>query len=199
MTVAVFARAPVPGRVKTRLARAIGDAAATALHEKLVERSLATARAAKLGDVELWCAPDASHEFFADCVRRFGVTLRTQAGGDLGERMARVFDGHGMRPLVLIGSDCPALEPRDLLAAASALHTHDAAFVPAEDGGYVLVALARPAPVLFRDIEWGSAEVMRQTREQARRADLRIAELRTLWDVDRPEDMARLEREGLLA
>jgi len=199
VTVAVFARAPVPGRVKTRLAAAIGDAGAAALHERLLEHSLFTARAAHLGEVELWCAPDASHPFFVRCAGRFGVNLHIQPEGDLGARMAHVFAQHEGHGVVLIGSDCPALEPQDLRDAAAALRTHDAVFAPAEDGGYVLVALAHPAPALFRDIAWGSAEVMAATREQARRAGLTLAELRTLWDVDRPEDQARLEREALLA
>ena len=199
MTVAVFARAPVPGRVKTRLAAAIGDAAAAVLHERLVAHALATACAAGLGDVELWCAPDAEHPFFERCAQRPGITLRVQPEGDLGERMAHVFAQHAGRGVVLIGADCPALEVRDLQDAAAALRTHDAVFAPAEDGGYVLVALASPAPQLFREVAWGSADVMRMTRDHARRAGLRLRELRTLWDVDRPEDLARLEREALLA
>jgi rSAM/selenodomain-associated transferase 1 len=199
VTVAVFARAPVPGRVKTRLARAIGDAAAAVLHERLVERAVATACAGGGGGVELWCAPDARHPFFERCAERFGVSLHVQCEGDLGARMAYAFAQHAGQPLVLIGADCPALEPGDLRDAALALRSHDAVFAPAEDGGYVLVALARPAPVLFRDVAWGSADVMRTTREHARRAGLTLAELRTLWDVDRPEDLARLEREALLA
>jgi len=198
VTVAVFARAPVPGRVKTRLAQAIGDTAAAALHERLVERALATACSARLGEIELWCAPDPDHAFFERCAGRFGAVLRAQPEGDLGARMAHVFAHLAARAVILIGSDCPALEPRDLREAAAALRTRDAVFAPAEDGGYVLVALARPMPALFRDVAWGSADVMRTTREHARRAGIDLAELRTLWDVDRPEDLARLEREAPL-
>jgi len=199
VTIAVFARAPVPGRVKTRLARVIGNAAAAALHERLVLRTLATARAAAPGKVELWCAPDTSHPFLERCAQEFAATLRVQAEGDLGERMAHAFAQHAGHPLVLIGSDCPALEARDLHDAICALASHDAVFAPAEDGGYVLVALERPAPGLFRDIAWGTAEVMQATRERARHAGIKLAELRTLWDVDRPEDLRRLAREALIA
>lgn len=196
----MFAKAPVPGAVKTRLAPVLAPAQAAALHEKLVERALATAADAAIGPLELWCAPDADHPFFDRCARRFGATLQAQAGADLGERMARAFErAHGGdRSLVLIGSDCPALEPRDLRDAAAALASHDAVFAPAEDGGYVLVALARPAPALFSDIPWGSHEVMHRTRERAAQERLALKELRTLWDVDRPEDWRRLAREGVL-
>jgi rSAM/selenodomain-associated transferase 1 len=200
LAVAVFAKAPVPGAVKTRLAAVLSPDAAAALHETLVERALATAAASHVGPVQLWCAPDADHPFFARCARRFGASLHAQAGADLGARMSHAFeraqcDGHG---LVLIGADCPALEPGDLRDAATALASHDAVFVPAEDGGYVLVALATPQPALFAGIPWGTPDVMARTRERAAAARLSMRELRVLWDVDRPEDLQRLQLERVL-
>jgi rSAM/selenodomain-associated transferase 1 len=196
--IAVFAKAPRPGHVKTRLTPAMSPGEAAALHESLVERALGTAVASALGPVELWCAPDAGHPFFPRCARRFGARLHVQQGQDLGARMAHAFEAshRAGRALVLIGSDCPALEPADLRDAAAALASHDAVFAPAEDGGYVLVALRAPAPALFEGIAWGGADVMQRTRERAAAAHLRLKELRTLWDVDRPEDWRRLEREG---
>jgi len=198
--VAVFAKAPVPGAVKTRLVPVLTPSQAAALHEKLVERALATARDAAIGPVELWCTPDAQHPFFARCARRFGATLHVQEGIDLGERMARAFENahRARRALVLIGSDCPALGPHDLRDAAAALAPGHVVFAPAEDGGYVLVALAEPAPALFSGMRWGDPDVMLRTREHAARAGLVVKELRTLWDVDRPEDWQRLAAEGVL-
>ena len=195
--IAVFAKAPVPGEVKTRLAATLGADGAARLHERLVERALATALGARLGPVTLWCSPDESHAFFRERARRDGVALRRQEGADLGERMHRAFlAANGA--LILIGSDCPALTPRDLHAAAAALGTHDAVFIPAEDGGYVLVGLARPAARLFDDVPWSTAGVMARTREQLAAAGMRWRELGELWDVDRPEDYARLQGAGLL-
>jgi glycosyltransferase A (GT-A) superfamily protein (DUF2064 family) len=78
------------------------------------------------------------------------------------------------------------------------LARHDAVVAPAEDGGYVLIGLARPAPGLFEGIAWSGPDVMEATRERARHERLDLAEMRTFWDVDRPEDVARLEREQLL-
>ena len=196
--VAVFAKAPVAGEVKTRLAAVLGADAAASLHAGLVRHALSTAVHARVGPVSLWCLPDASHSFFARCEGEFGVRLETQAGADLGERMGRAFE-RSDAPLLLVGCDCPALTPAHLGAAASALRDADAVFVPAEDGGYVLVGLARPVPGLFDDIPWGSAAVMTVTRERLERAGARWVELDTLWDVDRPDDYARLQREGLLA
>ena len=198
--VAVFAKAPVPGSVKTRLAALLGEDGAAGLHAGLVRHALATAVASGVGEVELWCAPDERHEFFERCAADFGTRLRVQSGPDLGSRMSAAFDDAFARGsgLVLIGSDCPALAPSDLSAAAAALSSHDVAIAPAEDGGYVLVAMARPVPKIFEDVAWGTAAVMRQTRERLARTGVAWQELATSWDVDRPEDYARLQREGLL-
>jgi rSAM/selenodomain-associated transferase 1 len=198
--VAVFARAPVAGRVKTRLAGLLGEDGAASLHAELVRRALATAVASGVGEVELWCAPDERHEFFARCARDFGARLVAQRGDDLGARMAAAFGDAFARgtALVLIGSDCPALAPSDLASAAAALAAHDVAIAPAEDGGYVMVAMRRPVAQIFTGIEWGTAAVMRQTRERLAGAGVAWKELATSWDVDRPEDYARLQRERLL-
>src|SRR5712692_10569161 len=196
--VAVFARAPVAGAVKTRLAGALGEEGAAELHARLVRQALATAIAAGVGPVELWCAPDTAHPFFAACAMELGVSLHAQRGDDLGARMHGAFEhaaGSG-DALVVIGADCPALTARDLCDAALALRACDAVFAPAEDGGYVLVGLARPVAGLFEDIAWGGADVMAQTRARLAASGLAWKELATLWDVDRPEDVARLERAG---
>jgi rSAM/selenodomain-associated transferase 1 len=198
--VAVFAKAPVPGQVKTRLAAELGDEGAAALHATLVRQALATAMLAGIGRIELWCAPDAADPFFAQCARETGARLRVQQGRDLGERMSRAFDDafDAGRHLVLIGSDCPALTPECLQDAAVALASHDAVIVPAEDGGYVLVGLSRTVRGLFDGISWSTGEVMASTRERLAAAGARWKELPPLWDVDRPEDYARLRREGWL-
>ena len=198
--VAVFAKAPVPGSVKTRLAALLGAEGAAELHAGLVRHALATAVASGVGEVELWCAPDERHAFFASCAADFGACLRVQQGPDLGARMCAAFDDAFARDraLVLIGSDCPALAPADLAEAAAALAAHDVAVAPAEDGGYVMVAMARPVAGLFADIAWGSSAVMEQTRGRLAAAGVPWKELAGSWDVDRPEDYARLQREGLL-
>lgn len=198
--VAVFAKAPVPGAVKTRLAGVLGPDAAASLHAGLVRHALSTARHARIGPVTLWCQPDASHSFFERCAAEFAVRLEAQQGADLGERMRVAFERAWAEggALVVIGADCPALTARHLHSAAAALRDHDAVLVPAEDGGYVLVGLARPVKGIFEEIAWGGAAVMAQTRERLARAGARWMELAPLWDVDRPEDYARLQREGLL-
>lgn len=198
--IAVFARAPVAGAVKTRLIPRLGEEGAARLHAALVRRALDSAVRAGAWPVELWCTPDARHPFFAGCASEFGASLHVQQGADLGRRMEHAFDRAlgDNAALVLIGSDCPALSPGVIAKAAGALSSHDAVVAPAEDGGYVLLGLARPVPELFAGIAWGGPEVMAQTRARLAGAGVDCRELETFWDIDRPEDHARLEREGLL-
>lgn len=196
--VVVFAKAPEPGKVKTRLIPALGKAGAAALHRRLVMHSLRAAQDAELGPVELWCAPDTHHAFFAECERDFGVSLHSQCEGDLGARMRRALEtvlGRAVRA-ILVGSDIPALSAQYLRDAERALsHAHDAVIGPVEDGGYVLIGLARCDPELFRDIPWGEPEVLAETRRRIAALRWRCLELPTLWDVDRPEDLERLPEE----
>jgi rSAM/selenodomain-associated transferase 1 len=195
----VFARAPVPGAVKTRLIPALGADAAADLHARLLARTLETACAANLAPVELWCTPDADHPAFAGAAGRLGVTLRVQPAGDLGHRMRVALEStlaDGGRA-VLIGCDCPVLSVDDLAGAFSALADHDVVLGPAEDGGYVLIGARRVTPVLFDGIDWGGPRVLRQTRGRLVALGWRWHELRTLWDVDRPEDVVRFEELGL--
>ena len=198
----VFARAPEPGRVKTRLVALLGEKGAARLHARLVKRTLRTAKKARFGSIELCCSPRPGLPFFVKCQRQFDVALRLQVGGNLGERMYRAFKRALRRHpyVVLIGSDCPALRPADLRAAARVLRDGaDAVLAPAEDGGYPLIGLRRVSRRLFDGIAWGGPLVLAQTRRRLKALRWRWRELRTLWDVDRPEDVLRLEKSGLLA
>ena len=197
---AVFAKAPVPGFAKTRLIPALGPRGAAWLHRRLTRHALETALAAGLGPVGLWCAPDPGHLFLRRCARVFGVALYTQSGAGLGERMHTAFEATAV-PALLIGTDCPALRPEHLRTCARRLLAgDDAVFLPAEDGGYVLVGLRQPRAQLFRGVDWGTDRVMDQTRERLREAGLSWREPCVLWDVDEPRDLARLralERSGV--
>lgn len=189
----IFAKAPVAGAAKTRLAPVLGEQEAADLHARLTERILHTAVSANLAPVELWCSPDCSHPFFQAVAGTVG--RRAQRGQDLGERMANAFDtafgSHSYA--VLIGTDCPALTADYLARAFAALDGGaDAVVGPAEDGGYVLLGLRRMDKRLFDGVAWGTARVLGQTRKRLAALGWRWQELETLWDVDRPEDLERL-------
>lgn len=196
----VFAKAPEPGSAKTRLIPALGEEGAARLHARFVHHAIRTALGADAGEVELCCAPDRHHPFFGRAAAYFGVALADQAGRDLGERMASAFRrGLAQGAVILVGTDCPALASADIRAAHEALEDGaDAVFVPVEDGGYVLIGLRRFDSLLFSGIDWGTEQVMRQTRARLAELGWRWRELAMRWDVDRPEDLARLAHAGLL-
>lgn len=176
----VFSKPPVPGEAKTRLIPRLGAWGAARLQLRLTCHALAVARAARCGPVELHVAR--RHSLFA--------RARVQRGRDLGARMARAF-AQARRPAILIGSDCPVLDPREIRRAWRYLRGgYDVVIAPAEDGGYALIGLRRPLPQLFGDIEWGSERVYAQTAKRLERYRWRA--LRTVWDVDRPADLERL-------
>jgi rSAM/selenodomain-associated transferase 1 len=195
----VFAKAPVAGEVKTRLIPTLGAQAAAQLQARLLHHALRVARAAHPGRLELWCAPDCAHPFLRQCAVRFAAELEVQVGSDVGERMAHALRRHlgERRSAVLIGSDCPSLEPDDVRAAFRALRSgRDAVFSPTEDGGYALIGLSRFEASLFEGVSWSTPHVMAQTRERMVRLRWRWQELAMRWDIDRPEDWARLKREA---
>jgi rSAM/selenodomain-associated transferase 2/rSAM/selenodomain-associated transferase 1 len=197
--IAVLAKAPVPGLAKTRLAPLLGPAGAARAQRRFILETLHTARAAALGRVTLWCAPDAQQRFFRVLRYCAATDTRDQPAGDLGARMAQAVQAHFGRdaePLLLIGTDCAVLAPGHLQRAARALQTHDAVLLPAEDGGYALLGLRRPLAGLFEGVAWSTGQVLAQTRERLRTAGARWEELAPVWDVDEPADWRR--RQALL-
>ncbi len=195
VTLALLAKAPVAGLAKTRLAPALGADGAARLQARLIERTVATAADAGCGPVVLWCAPNADHPAFQALRARHGVTLADQPDGDLGARMHACFAA-AQGPALVLGVDCPALTAAHLRAAAEALASHDAALIPVEDGGYVLIGLNRPCLDLFDGMAWSVPSVAAETRARLARCGLRWHELAPLWDVDTPDDLARMQREG---
>ena len=187
--IAILAKAPIPGLAKTRLIPELGAHGAAVLQEQFTERAVETAIAAGIGPVLLWATPDEVHSAFGELARRFPIALARQPDGDLGQRILAAFEAGAK---LVIGTDCPALTPAHLSDAAAALQDNDLAIVPAEDGGYVLIAMTNPQPALFKDIAWGDSQVMQDTRQRAMTAGLKTHEFRPLWDVDRPEDLERL-------
>jgi rSAM/selenodomain-associated transferase 1 len=193
----VFAKAPVPGQVKTRLAGKLGRIGAAKLYQRMLQQTLVTATSGRLCPVQLWCAPDTRHGFFKACRRAFGVSLHPQHGSDLGQRMqhALITVLRANPYVLLMGGDCLSLGVDELRFALAVLAAgQEAVLGPAADGGYLLLGLRRPHSALFRGIHWGSDQVLAATRRRLRRAGLTGVELPTGWDVDHPRDLRRLQR-----
>ena len=195
VSVAILTKAPIPGFAKTRLIPAIGAHAAAVLQERLTERTVATAFAAGIGPVTLCCEPDATHDTFLKMVARMKITLRLQPQGDLGVRVLAAMAGSA-GPILVIGTDCPALTEIHLRSAAAALHDGaDVVLIPAESGGYALLGVRKIQPALFSNIAWGRSAVLAEIRARIVEQRLMLVERPPLWDVDTEIDLARLERE----
>lgn len=196
----IFAKAPVPGQVKTRLCPPLTPDEAATLHGSFVLDTLERTKAAvtKLTlpiDRYLACAPSATHVFFKIMEERQGVKLLDQAGDDLGGRMNQAFHtlfAQGYRQVVLIGTDVPALPLGHFKQALLALENHDLVLGPALDGGYYLIGLKRMAPELFADIPWSTNQVLRLTQEKAATIGLKASLIQPWRDVDTLADLEAL-------
>jgi len=190
----VFVRAPQPGKVKTRLAAGIGNEAAARAYRSLVDRLVH--RLERLRQVELHYDPPGAEEQIRPWLQP-GWTARPQAAGDLGGRMqtafATAFNG-GADRVAIIGTDCPDIAVDDIAAAWNGLDTGDLVLGPAVDGGYWLIALRAPQPILFSQMPWSTSNVLVETMARASRLGLQTRLLRELRDIDTAEDWREFVR-----
>lgn len=196
-TLIIFVKAPVAGRVKTRLAASIGAGRAATIYRRLTANTIAAARkgpwrtvlavdpaAAAKGRSSLWPA---------------ALPRTPQGRGDLGKRMRRVIDAAPEGPVIIIGSDAPALRAHHIRRAFKALQGADAAFGPAPDGGFWLIGLARRrgrAPS-FAGVRWSSENALADTL-RSMPPNWRIMTLETLADVDCAASLAEAGAHALL-
>jgi len=192
----IMARAPRLGTVKKRLARDIGALAAWRFHREATRSLLA-----RLSGDERWtCWLAVTPDAWARDRRKAGlwrppgpVRLIGQGGGDLGQRMGRVFASLPPGPLVMIGADIPGIERRHVADAFSALGRSDAVLGPADDGGYYLIGMTRRPAYRspFKGVRWGGEQALSDTKANLERQGARVALLEELQDIDRGEDMRR--------
>jgi uncharacterized protein len=193
----VFTKAPVPGKVKTRLIPALGEEQAVELYRDLLTRTLTTACASNIARVRLYCTPTTDHPFLLECANNFDVQLCLQEGDDLGARMDNALTA-GLTEFayaLVIGCDCPWLTSEDLNLASARLATEtEVVLGPATDGGYYLLGLCSPQKGLFEAIPWGSPAVLAETRQRLAAAGTDWLELVEYPDLDRPEDLSAYEK-----
>lgn len=196
----IFAKAPVPGQVKTRLCPPLTPDEAATLHGSFVidmlERTKVAASKLKLPlDRYLACAPSSTLVFFKIMEERQGVKLIDQVGDDLGARMEQAFAtlfGKGYQRVFIVGTDVPSLPLDHYQQALALLDTHDVVLGPALDGGYYLIGLKQPRPELFAGISWSTDHVLATTQEKAANLGLKVALLPSWRDVDTIDDLRAL-------
>jgi hypothetical protein len=188
----IFIRNPELGRVKTRLARTLGDAEALRIYLLLLDK---TQQAALGCEAERWLF----YSDFADENDAWEQDLfekKVQSPGDLGERMESAFRmafEAGAPKVVIIGSDCPQLSGAALNEAFAALDTADFVLGPVPDGGYYLIGMKTFAPGVFRDIEWSTETVREKTIEKIRSTGKSWTLLPMLMDVDTEADWRAIQ------
>lgn len=191
----IFAKAPMPGTVKTRLISKLGQELSADLHAAMVSHSVSVAAQYPNHEIQLWCAPNASHSLFRQLQKNYPVSLHVQNGDDLGQRMRYAFEQalKDFDVAIIIGTDCPGITAALLDKAYHALYADkDAVIAPAEDGGYILLGLRKVYSDLFSEIAWGTDQVYTETQHRLEQLRLSWQSLDMQWDVDRPEDLERL-------
>ncbi len=184
----VFVKNAVAGKVKTRLAKTIGDEEALNVYLQLLNITKKEVKKVSLAEKEVWYAWSvAENDLWDDS----SFKKRVQIDGDLGEKMKDAFQKsfqEGKERVVLIGSDCPTLTSEILEEAFEELSTHDAVFGPSKDGGYYLIGMKGFHPELLEGIAWSTEEVLNQTKQQAEKNGISIALLPVLNDIDNEDD-----------
>ena len=192
----VFGRYPEPGRTKTLLIPLLGAKEAATLQRKLTEQVVSIVKLFSRScnvSIEIrydgGCADLMSQWLGAD------LLYREQAGVGLGAKMYQAFQDafeEGCTRVILVGTDILGMSEQVLEGALDCLAEHDLVLGPANDGGYYLLGLRAPQPELFQEISWGSREVLRETVELASQLGLSLGFVKALDDVDRPEDIQKL-------
>lgn len=186
----IFIKNPEPGKVKTRLAAAIGNQKAYQIYLKLLRHTLKTSLEVNV-DKQVWYS---SFIDLNDFIPGQDFTKRLQQGRNLGERMLNAFIkgfDDGYKNIVIIGSDCPDIAPAILEQAFDKLDHHDMVIGPSADGGYYLLGMKEMHGELFSDIDWSTEHVLDQTLERANNLSLSTFRLPELNDIDTIEDLRK--------
>jgi len=192
----IFTKAPIPGNVKTRLAREIGAEKATELHISMFEHILSVSDSLPDADIEIWYTPAKSHPYF-EKLKELHFTTKQQTGEDLGDRMiAAIKEGLlNYESIILVGSDCPTIATKHLKQAFEILTAgYPYTFIPATDGGFVLIGATEMKEAIFHSVKWGSSDVMSKIEENLILHDKSYRLLTPLRDIDRESDLEHIPK-----
>lgn len=193
----IFAKAPVPGEVKTRLQTHLSPEECAILHESFVIDTVKIAKNINGADIFLSCSPGIEHPFFQKISNDFNIRLVAQDGKNLGERMNNAINNGlkaGYEKVVIIGSDSPDLPYEYIDDGFGRLRLSDMIVGPCRDGGYYLIGGRRELPV-FNGIQWGSNRVLEMTLKKARESGITFSVLQEWHDIDTWEDLQLLRRQ----
>ena len=195
-----FAKWPEAGRVKTRLMPELGAVGALEAHVRLTLAVLDNLCATGYPVEFWWDRPvDDRPSEAASIIEELdaaGLMQGVQEGSTLGQRMYRALSLslQDYDRALVVGSDCPSVDPDYARNAVALLKDYDVVLGPSDDGGYVLIGASRVAEGMLDDIAWGTPEVLTQTCERLKASGLSYCLLEPRWDVDEPEDWARFLR-----
>lgn len=191
----VFVKNPVLGKVKTRLAKTVGDEKALAIYHQLLQIT----HDAVIG------LPFRKFTFYSDFIdtqdiwENISFNKDIQRGEDLGQRMQHAFDLVLKEPMIeraiIIGSDCPQISPQLITKAFVALETHEVVIGPAQDGGYYLLGMKHVEPALFQNKPWSTSQLLTQTMDELHNLNKTTYLLPYLSDLDEAQDLHLLDNQ----
>lgn len=184
----LFAKAPIAGKVKTRLQTHCSPAQCAAIAQILLSESVKRIIEDWPGKIYLSVWLDKEHTFIRTLCEQYGIELTDQSPGDLGAKMHHALESFGY-PGAIIGADAPHMKPTELHRAHSLLLEGKSVVGVSQDGGYYFIGLSKSQPQLFNDMPWGSAEVLPETLRRARSLNLELTPLDPLRDVDEWQDL----------
>ena len=204
--VQVFFKAPIKGKVKTRLIPSVGEDGSVIVHQRLCEQVIqcVTGYAAQQTEsdvrVQFWVDMGIDHPFITEKSEQYGVDVFQQVGDDLGQRMANALAVglDSAEQVIVVGGDCYSICSLYLMQAFEMLESHDLVLGPADDGGYILLGATSIEPSMLQNIEWGVSTVLQATVDRAEQSGKRVGLLDERWDIDTLEDIQRHAPELLL-
>jgi rSAM/selenodomain-associated transferase 1 len=190
-TIILFLKYPLPGQVKTRLARSIGNEEAARIYKKMAEIVIAAARQTAGANILFFLDND---RFFKECAEWLGAkeNLRVQCGDDIGQRMADAFNiafDEGNKKVLLLGTDIPSLTVSIIQKAFADLEQNDSVLGQTMDGGYYLIGLKSSADFLFKNMMWSTNTVFSETHARIENNGMTCGQLPLLRDIDTLEDL----------
>lgn len=191
--ICIFAKPPIAGRTKSRLAKSIGNHEAAELSKAMLLDLVTEALLVQDTQVSIWFPPNSKKdEFPSELIDNSLLDWFSQSGEDLGERMAHAISFFAQQKVIIIGSDCITHSCKNLAEAFTYFTSHDMVIQPSDDGGYTLIGQKKLIPQVFQNIEWGTSSVWPTTKTILAEQQIDYYTMSETFDVDVIEDLEYL-------